>query len=185
MEANEWWLIGGRSGLEYTIIREGIYVNAFPFFLNWYPQTQVVKLPNDGRIAWTSREELGEATAKLMVEEKYFDRFRNQKVLFTAQEPLDCRGVAKTISEATGKELTFEIVTLDEYAKEFAKVGKPEQLARAWATTYDGLAKGEGELVDGLMEEVLGRRPISASEWIKKTVGENPEYIWHQQGSLQ
>lgn len=174
-----------RSVLQYTIIREGVYVDAFPFFLNWWPQTEVVKLPNDGRIAWTSREELGEATAKLMAEDEYFDRFRNRKVLLAAQEALDCRGVTKVISEATGKEVGFEIVALDEYTKEFAKNGRPEWLARVWATTYDGLAKGEGELVDGLMEEVLGRKPITASEWIKKTLRENPEYIWHQQGSLQ
>jgi len=131
-------------------------------------------------------EELGEATAKLMIDEKFFDRTRNQKVLFTAQEALDLRGVTKAISETTGKVVSFEIVTLDEYAKEFVKDGKkPESLARSWATTYDGLAKGEGEAVDRLMEEVLGRKPITASEWIKKTLGENPEYTWHQQGTLQ
>jgi hypothetical protein len=171
------------SGLEYTLIREGVYIDAFPFFLNWFPHTTKITLTNDGAVAWTSRDELGEATAKLLADNgKFFEKYRNSTVLLTAQETLDCRGVTKIIEETLGKKIEFEIVSFEQYAAAFVKDGKPEWLAPVWGSTYDGLAQGEGETTDPLMEELLGRKPIGATEWLKKTLSKNAEYIWHQQG---
>lgn len=50
-------------------VRMGIYADAFPCFLNWYPTdpNQNLYFPSSGSIAYASREGLGEATAKLMV----------------------------------------------------------------------------------------------------------------------
>lgn len=56
-----------RSGVTYTNIRMGVYADAFPCFLNWYPSTEKLYLPSDGKTAYASRQELGEATANLMV----------------------------------------------------------------------------------------------------------------------
>jgi uncharacterized protein YbjT (DUF2867 family) len=178
-------LIGvSRSGLEYTIIREGAYTDTFPFFLNWFPDTTKITLPNDGEVAWVSRDELGEATAKLLADTgKFFEKYRNDTVLLTGQERLDLRGVTKVMSETLGKKIGFEIVPFEQYKKALVEGGKPEWLAPLWGSSFDGLAKGEGETVDPLMEELLGRKPIGAKEWIKKTLTENPRYTWHQQGS--
>ncbi len=59
-----------KSGLAYTIVREGIYSESFPiYFGSWNPSRgREVKVPyGDGGIAYVSREDLGEGTAKLMV----------------------------------------------------------------------------------------------------------------------
>jgi len=173
--------VNDRSGVDYTIIREGVYTDAFPFFLNWFPKTTKVALPNDGEIAWTSRDELAEGTAKVLLE----DRFRNETLLLTAQERLDLRGVAAVISKALGKEVSFEIVSKEEYVKALASDGKPESLAGIWAETYEGMAKGEGRTVDPLLEQLLGRKPIGAEEWIKKALENDPAYVWHQQVEMK
>lgn len=57
------------SKLVWTVVREGIYADAFPCFLNWYPKDpeQVLYLPCDGEVAFAMRDELGEATARLMM----------------------------------------------------------------------------------------------------------------------
>lgn len=63
--------LGGEEGTKWTSVREGLYIDAFPLWLNWYPtdRKQVLYLPDDGGrgVAWATREELGEATAKLML----------------------------------------------------------------------------------------------------------------------
>lgn len=67
-----------QSQLVWTIVREGVYADAFPVFLNWYPKDpqQVLYLPCDGEVAFALRDELGEATAKLMM----VDGFERQNV---------------------------------------------------------------------------------------------------------
>lgn len=164
------------AGVPYTIVREGAYADAFPFFISWYPDTTEIKLSGDGPIVWTSRDELAEGTAKLMLE----DGYENELVLLTGPEPLTLRETTQVVAEALGKEITFEEVTEDQYVDQFNKTGKSAGLARAWAGTFRGLRQGEGETVDPLLEKLLGRRPKSGREWITKTLQENPGYRWHQ-----
>ncbi|KAM0475739.1 hypothetical protein ACHAP7_007236 [Fusarium lateritium] len=59
------------SGLVYTSIREGVYAEAFSFFLDWKPDSTKVLLPADGDIAFTGRPELSEATARIMIRGGY------------------------------------------------------------------------------------------------------------------
>ena len=74
-----------RSGLTYTSIREGVYAECFTIFLDWYPErTGSIVLPADGEVAFTSRAELGEATARIMIQGGY----ENQTILFTAEETI-------------------------------------------------------------------------------------------------
>jgi uncharacterized protein YbjT (DUF2867 family) len=171
------------SGVDYTIIREGLYVDAFPFFLNMFEDTRKVKLPADGAVAWSSREELAEGTAKLLVSEALAERLRNKTVVLTGPEAMTMKRTTEIVAQARGREIEFEIVSDQEYAESFVQTGKPKWLAAVWGTAYYGLEKGECELVDPLLEEVLGRKPTAGSEWIKKTLTENPSYSWHQQGS--
>lgn len=60
------------SGLTYTILREGIYSESYPLYFGfWSPgegNDEVLVPYSDGGIAWVSREDLGEGTAKIMVE---------------------------------------------------------------------------------------------------------------------
>jgi uncharacterized protein YbjT (DUF2867 family) len=140
-----------------------------------------VALPNDGEIAWTSRDELAEGTAKVLLE----DRFRNETLLLTAQKKLDLRGTAAAVSNALGKEVSFEVVPKEEYVKALVRDGKPEWIAGILAETYDGMAKEEGATVDPLLEELLGRKPICAKEWIRKTLEKDSAYIWHQQVEMK
>lgn len=61
------------SGLEYTNIRMGIYTESWSLYAGFLSSTDVKQkgqavcvVPNDGPIAWTARDELGEATAAML-----------------------------------------------------------------------------------------------------------------------
>lgn len=60
------------SGLTYTVLREGIYSESYPLYLGFFDQAsgqeEVVVPHSDGPIAWVNREDLGEGTAKIMVQ---------------------------------------------------------------------------------------------------------------------
>jgi hypothetical protein len=168
-----------RSGITYTSIREGIYGDAFPLFLQWYPTTETVYLPDDGEITYTSREELGEANAKLLIKGGH----ENELVLLTANESLRGGDIIRIINETTNRNIKVKIVSPEEYVRyhtENDEGKKAEWFWRTRLTWFEGIKKGDAKVSNPLMKELLGREPKTGSQQIRKFLEENPNYTWHQ-----
>ena len=169
------------SGLKYTSIREGIYADMFPLFLNWYPRSTDLYLPTlEGRIAYASRRELGEATARLMLRDVGLDA--EKVVLLTGPKTSTFSELAEVISRTRGERVVIHKVSFDEYVAKNAdgdEGGKPRQFFEAWKSHFEGIETGDAEEVDPLMEELLGRRPKSGEEVVEELLMVNMEYTWH------
>lgn len=155
------------SGLTFTIIREGIYSESYPLYLGFFDPsstTTEVAIPDDGDggIAWASRDELGEATAKLLVQAANNSPFpyRNKTILLTGPEAVPLSAVASILSRLLHRDIKVKHVGVDEYSTSSTALSKlgPE-FAKLWATTYEALKRGECAIVDPLLGLVLGRRP--------------------------
>ena len=167
-----------RAGITFTSIREGLYVDAFPVFMGWYPSTSTVYLPSDGPSAFTLRSELGEATARIMMRGS-----KEKMVLLTAQQSITFAEIVDVINETTGRKVQVQIVSPDEFVRIKTaedEGGKPEGFFRAIVTWYDAISKGEAAITDPLMGELLGRQPVQPREAIRSFLTENPDYEWHQ-----
>ncbi|PYH78793.1 NAD(P)-binding protein [Aspergillus uvarum CBS 121591] len=188
-----------RAGVKH--VRTRLYTEAFPLYFNWYPTTQTIVLPqptpsttpsetpaNTQRITFTSREELGHATARLLL--RGGGNFRNQIVVLSARETLSFRQIVDLINQHhhDGKEgVRIEFVPPAEYVARNAAAdegGKPAGFFEAMVSWHEGIAKGEAVVDgDGLMAEVLGREPTRASERIRELLSEaraEGGYTWHQ-----
>ncbi|OGE47193.1 hypothetical protein PENARI_c056G01555 [Penicillium arizonense] len=99
------------SGLTFTSIREGMYAEGFPVFLNWYPNETLVILPDDGEIAFTSRAELAECTARLMLR----GGFENRTLLLTAGGTITGKEIINLINETTGRNVKLQYVSPGAY----------------------------------------------------------------------
>ncbi|KAJ5995316.1 hypothetical protein N7481_002293 [Penicillium waksmanii] len=166
------------SGINYTSVREGAYTDAFPVFMGWYPSSSAVYLPSDGPVAFTLRDELGEATARLMVRGGY----DKEIVLLTAQETITFREIVEVINETTGRSVRLEIVSPDDFVKLKAaddEGGKSEAFFQSILSWYDSISKGEVGTTDPLMTELLGRPPVGARDAIRGLLKER-DYEWHQ-----
>ncbi|PYI06710.1 NAD(P)-binding protein [Aspergillus sclerotiicarbonarius CBS 121057] len=170
------------SGITYTSIREGVYTEAFPLFLNWYPSTKILYLPSGGstgKIAFTLRSELAEATAKLMVTGGH----ENEIVLLTAGESISVSEIVEIINQITGREVKIELVEPETYVRvnaEGDEGGKAEAFFRKLVGWFEGIARGELESTHGLMAEVLGREPVGAKRGIEELLEGERDYTWHQ-----
>ncbi|KAL3430761.1 hypothetical protein BDV09DRAFT_177850 [Aspergillus tetrazonus] len=167
------------SGLTYTSIREGVYAEAFPVFINWYPDSTTVTLPADGEIAYTRRAELGEATARIMLQGGY----ENQIVLFTAEETITSKEIVDIINETTKRQVQFEIVSPQEYIRINSandQGGKPKAFFEMVLTWWEDIAKGELRTTHPLMREILGRPPTKPQDALRALLTDNPDYTWHQ-----
>lgn len=136
-------------------------------------------MPEDGLITYTSREELGEANAKILLKGGH----ENEIVLLTANEPLRGADIIKIINETTNRNVKLKFVSPEEYVRYHTEndIGKkPESFWRSRLSWFEGIAKGDANVSNPLMKELLGREPKTGSQVIREFLEENPDYTWHQ-----
>lgn len=171
-----------RSSLVYTSVRMGVYADAFPLFLDWFPTTQTIYVPhNTGRVAYTSRDELGEATAHLILRPS--TDFARKIILLTGPEAATLRDLVDVINRVTRRNVRYEEIALDRWVDKMVEEDEGSK-GRAFfekrLSWHEGIAKGDGETVDPLMGELLGRQPKRGTEVVEQLLKKDGDYIWHQ-----
>lgn len=171
-------------GFTYTSIREGLYSESFPIYTAFFdpksaPDGAEVTIPHDGSgpgVSWVRRDELGEASAKLIamycgVGGQFPQKLVNGKVLLSGAREISMAETVQSLGRAVGKSFTIRPVSLDEYVKlpqvlSSGDFGQGEK-GRTWATAWDGIRDGEAALVTKDLEEILGRKPEEYETTIK------------------
>jgi hypothetical protein len=186
-----------RSGLQFLSLRAGIYTDAFPLYLNWYPSSTQILLPklkppvSQGKIAFTSRDELGEGIAVLIAKggpaafPSIVPRTDKNIILLTGAYVDSLEDMAHAVVEAQeGSELRIEWLDNPEHWIEESARGDVGGKQRGWfearLKVFEGFCKGEAEVVDSALEVLLGRRPERGVDGVRRLVGEDGGYIWHQ-----
>lgn len=166
-----------RSGVTYTSIREGLYAEIFPIFLQWYPDTETVYASETTSMTFTSRAELGEANGKLLIQGGH----ENEIILLTANEALHTADLVKIINQTTNRQVELILTTPEKYV-EVRKAGddstKPDSYWQQILNWLDGFAKGDTEMSHPLMGELLGREPKPGSQAIRELLKDNPNATW-------
>ncbi|EJU05900.1 NADP-binding protein [Dacryopinax primogenitus] len=161
------------SGMKWTIIREGIYSESWPLYLGFWglgEGEEAVVPVGDGPVAWVSREDLGEATARIIAQGAY----ANESILLSGQKTYTLVEFAALISQILSTtKLQLRADSVEGYIHTHegpGPRGDPEFL-RQWATTYAGLAAGECAVVDPTIVSVLGRELKSAERTLREMLG--------------
>ncbi|KAF9886349.1 hypothetical protein FE257_011494 [Aspergillus nanangensis] len=156
----------------YTAVREGLYAESFPIYTGWFDlqhPAEEMTIPHSGEgpgVAWAKRDELGEATAKLIasyVNHPEVFPYENRIVLLTGPRVVSLRETAEVLGRAVGKPVRIRQISDDEYAG-MPQNGKKHwfhgiDLAREWATAWEAIRRGETAVVSPLLGEILGREP--------------------------
>ena len=176
--------ISSESDLTYTSIKEGIYSESFPLYLNFSnfsakPNERKAILPLNPShgVSWVTRDDLGEATARLMLADPSSPQWKNKIVLLSGPEPWTFDQLAASITKLldwTDHPLTVEGIGEDAWVSHQAEVktgskDDPEarEFARGWATTYPAIERGELAVVDPLCESLLGRKCVGMEESLR------------------
>lgn len=172
-------------GFTYTSIREGLYSESFPIYTAFLdprsaPDGFEVQIPHDGGgpgVTWVKRDELGEASAKLIarycgVGGQFPQQLVNGKVLLTGSREVSLAETVGILGRTVGKTIRIRQVSVDEYVKlpQVLEVFRGEEKARTWATAWDAIRGGETALVTGDLEEILGRKPEEYEKTIQELV---------------
>lgn len=165
----------------YTAIREGIYSESFPIYTAWFdlrnPSPEIT-IPHNGAcpgIAWAKQDELGEATAKMMV--SYARNppgfpYLNRVVLLSGPSVWSLHETADVLGRAVGMPVKIREISVDQYA-DLPHHGRRHtyhetDLSREWATAWEAIRRGETAVVSPALKEWLGREPEDFETTVRK-----------------
>lgn len=161
-------------GFTYTSIREGLYSESSSMYTAFLdvksaPDGAEMTIPHDGSgpgVSWVKRDELGEASAKLIAkycvpDGQFPHQLVNGTVLLSGTREISLAETVGILGKAVGKSFRIREVSVDEYAKlpqVLDKFGNDVN-AKTWASAWAAIHAGEAALVTKDLEEMLGRRP--------------------------
>lgn len=148
------------SGLEYVIGRNGIYIEPDLEYLETYlKEGEIRNCAGEGLCTYTSREELGYAYTKMLLDENLNGREYN-----LVGEGITQSQLASHINKAYNTTLSYNAVSFEDYAKE-RKAALGDFIGTVIAGIYEGIQNGAND-VPSDFTKVTGRPHKSLSEMI-------------------
>ena len=150
------------SGLTYTVLRDGWYVENYTAQVDTYLQHGMVGAAGEGRVSVAPRSDYAEAAAVVLTTDGHAG-----KVYELGGEALTLAELAALISAETGREITYTDVPVETLTSILVGAGFPEPVAAVFADVDRGIAEGE-LLVDPTdLATLLGRPATPAAEAVK------------------
>lgn len=157
------------SGITYTINRHTFYTEFFPMFLGQAMETCTWSFPSNGEsVNFAYRTEMAEALANILIstgehEEKIYE--------ITSSKAFTLDEYAKMLSEASGKDITYEDVSVDEFVDGLKAAELPDDVITMSKLSAITVASGALSHTSDDLKQLLGREPKSAPEFIRDFAG--------------
>lgn len=155
------------SGLDYVIGRNGIYIEPDLEYLDTYKKEgEIRNCAGEGKCAYTSRQELGFAYAKMLEEEKH-----NGHTYNLVGEAITQTQLADFINQVYGSKLKFNPVSEEYYLTE-RKGELGDFMGTVIAGIYQGIKNGANDVLSDF-EKASGRAHKSVLEMISEFENKN------------
>jgi NAD(P)H dehydrogenase (quinone) len=152
------------SGLTYTLFRNNLYLDVLPWFFGEKVLETGVFLPaGETKAALTLRDDMAEATANVLTSEGH----ENKEYALSNTENLNIGEVAKSLSEIVGKEVPYRSPTKEIFIETLTNANVPAEFVGMFAGFAEAIKQGEFEINTNDLENLLGRRPTTAKQYLK------------------
>ncbi|TCD05590.1 SDR family oxidoreductase [Pedobacter frigidisoli] len=157
------------SGINYTILQNGIYLEMIPIFAGEkVSETGHILFPAEmGKASFVLREELAEGAAHVLATEGH----ENKIYQLTNTESVSFNEIANAISFALKKEIKYDSPSIDEFNSILKNFGVPELYIGMF--TMWGLAQAQGtmDVEDNTLQSFLGNKPTTMKQFIDQVYG--------------
>ncbi|MHC2003005.1 NmrA family NAD(P)-binding protein [Methylobacterium sp. CM6241] len=145
------------AGIAWTSLRNGFYAETVPtMMVEDAVATGVLSAPVDGKVAWTTHDDLAAAAAALLVDE---GRFEGPTPPLTGVEALDLADVAALLTSIHGKRVERRTITDEAMAAGMRTGGAPTAVIEITLGLYRAARAGEFANTDPTLANLLGRPP--------------------------
>lgn len=156
------------SGLDYTIVRASWFMQNFSesFFLDPILAGQVALPKPEAKVPYVNTDDIAEVVVAALLDDAH-----NGKVYeLTGPRLLTFEEVMKEISLATGRDIAFTSITLDEYIGILKQADVPADYIWLIDYLFSNVLDAEGNnVVSQDVEKVLGRKPKDFTEYVLET----------------
>lgn len=152
------------SGIPYTIFRNNLYLDMIPIFFGEHVLEKGVFLPTgETKAAFAMRDDMAEATANVLTGEGH----ENKEYAISNTENVSVQEIVKSLGEVVGKAVSYVSPTVASFVETMTKAGMPEKYMGMFAGFSEAIREGEFETAKTDLENLLGRKPVSAKEFLK------------------
>ncbi|WP_107039566.1 SDR family oxidoreductase [Brumimicrobium mesophilum] len=154
------------SGMTYTFLQNATYMDMLPMFIGEQVlETGVIMQPaQNGKSSLVLRQELAEAAAVVLTS----DGHDNKEYPLVNNQAITYNEVAETIAQISGKDITYQSPSPEEYQATLKTYGVPDEYIGLFTAFSVAQANGELEMSDNSLEKLLGRKPTTAKEFLTK-----------------
>lgn len=157
-----------KSGIPYTLYRNTFYMEFLPLFLGDALETGQWAFPSDGKaINLALRSEMAEALANGLANP---EEHKNSIYEITSGQSYTLEDIAGLLSEASGKEITYNDVSVSDFENALQEIGLPEEQIAVSVMTATTFVNGALDFTYDDMEKLLGRKPAGLEAFIPKFV---------------
>jgi len=151
------------TGLRWTVLRDNLYHHALTVLVG---EDGVIRGPaGDGRVASVSHDDVADVATAVLLDERP-ERHDGVTYELTGPEALTLEEVASTLSEATGRSITYHPETTDEAYASRERFGAEPYLVEGWVSSYEAIAAGTLEAVSRDVPRLVGRPARSFAQWL-------------------
>lgn len=156
-----------KSGINYTIFRNGLYLEILPLFLGKNVLENGIILPSSqGKIAFSLRSEMAEATANILTTDGH-----KNKIIDISGNGVSFTEIASMISQITEKNITYLSPSYDTFISNAINIGMPKEQAKILGSFALAAQHGELEGDNSLLDKFLGRKSTSVFDFLLENFG--------------
>lgn len=153
------------SGLNYTFFRNILYMDAIPQFIGGTVALERgIFLPaGDGKVSFALRSEMGEAMAKVLLNEPCENKIYN----FTGNKSYSFHDIATALTELTGKQVKYTEVDTTAFSGMMQQRNIPAPVIQKIVDFITDIKNNQEATVTNELETILGRNPTELKEGLK------------------
>jgi uncharacterized protein YbjT (DUF2867 family) len=164
------------SGLDYTLVRASWFNQNFSesFFVEPIISGEVALPMPDAKIPFVDTDDIADVVTAALTDDKH----NGQTYEVTGPRNLTFGEVVQEISEATGRSIKFQPISLDDYTEGMKKAGL--SVETIWLFEYlfkEVLGNPKNQMISNDVELVLGRKAKDFSEFAAETAETG---VWDQ-----
>ncbi|MCE7044427.1 SDR family oxidoreductase [Dyadobacter sp. CY312] len=153
-----------KTNIPYTIFRNSMYMEAIPEFMGNALQTGEIRYPSgNGKVSFVSRNNIAEALANVLAEPTSL----SETYEITGSRAYTFAELAQLINAE--KKMNVQHIDISDtiFREELIAHQLPVQVADLLVSMAHAIKAGEFSYTDSTLEKLLGRAPLSLSEYVR------------------
>jgi (4-alkanoyl-5-oxo-2,5-dihydrofuran-3-yl)methyl phosphate reductase len=150
------------AGIPFTFIRPtGFMSNLLAWAQSIRSEKLVRSSTGEGRRPFIHSEDIAAVSVEAILGENYL----GQSLPITGPEPLTFGEVTSIIAEAIGEPVAFQAISDEEARQRYSRISGSAEETEAHVALWRAIREGRLASITRDVERILGRRPITLSQW--------------------